>query len=64
MFHRMNLGNDMSIIGSAIIIAGAVMFMTVRFAMRKDPAGKNWQFLRMLGLMLMFYGCLKLIFGV
>lgn len=54
----------MSVIGSAIIIAGVVMFMSVRYVMRRNPDGKNLQFLRILGLMLMFYGCLKLIFGI
>jgi len=53
----------MSIVGSAIIIAGVVMYMTVRYITSRRPEVKRAKFYKMLGLALIIYGCLKLVFG-
>jgi high-affinity Fe2+/Pb2+ permease len=54
----------MSTIGSVIIIAGVVIYITVRYLTRERPGKKPAQFFKILGLTLVFYGCLKLIFGI
>lgn len=53
----------MSIVGSVIIIAGVVMYMTVRYVVSRSPDVKRAGFYKTLGLALIFYGCLKLAFG-
>jgi uncharacterized membrane-anchored protein len=53
----------MSIVGSVIIIAGVFMYMTVRYITSRRPEVKRAGFYKMLGLTLIFYGCLKLAFG-
>ncbi len=54
----------MSIIGSAIIIAGVCIYMTLRYVTSRGTDMKRAGFYKTLALALVFYGCLKVAFGI
>jgi hypothetical protein len=54
----------MSIVGSAIIIAGVFGYMTVRYVTSRNPEAKRAGFYKILALAIIFYGVMKVTFGI
>ncbi len=54
----------MSIVGSAIIIAGVFGYMTARYVTSRNPDAKRAGFYKILALAVTFYGVMKVAFGI